>query len=905
MGELDLFKIFRELGGTESECKICGTKSILISRGVGVCLDCMRNKPEEALVYTSMKHAESKKYYNAPNQPPKKGANCGFCVNRCRIPSGEKGYCGIVTNVEGKLERLAGTPERGILSWYYDPLPTNCVADWVCPGGTGAGYPKYAYSSGPEYGYANLAVFYGACIPENERIFVIAKGKPMVENIGTLVNGLISVSDSEKVRDFEILCPKDELMVPSLNLERLTMDYVPISRMSRRRYKGSILTIKLETGRRFSVTRDHPLIVFRDGGFLTIPATDLKKGDFIPIAKRIPRIKEGLDEIDLIDEITKKGFDHSIMVHGAKNLLYGKETYRKLKQIVGKKYLIDNWRKSDSMPLWVFNLLDNGVDRRSLKIGIRYARIENLLPAIIPISIGLARLIGYYLSEGYGSGGRVSFCVGISEKDLAKEIEDLLGEIFGTSARTKIRKWKGKESAIVVDARSKTLELIFLKVFEMGSNSYNKKIPCFAFSARESFIKEVIFTYLLGDGHLRRSESSKRPRNSFILMFGTASSQLFHGIMILMLRLGIQLTSIGVNIGVNSSIFEGKIQGGTNYAKLWDCFEELFTRRGFNKLNPTPRAGVPIVDTYPVSLFNQSLPLKTWSKRVSLQRLLRNYDTLPFEVRHIINSDILLIRVKDIWKESCDGYVYDLELKVDPYHNFMLASGIIIHNCSFDCLFCQNWHFRENTKELKPLMSSEELARKAKDNVSCICFFGGDPTPQMPHALETAKIATGKAAEEERIFRVCWETNGSMNWSLARKAMELSLRSGGCMKFDLKCFDENLNTALCGVSNEYTLQNFRRLGQMIDGRPDPPPLVASTLLIPGYIDKDEVQKIATFIAGIDPDIPYALLGFFPHYFMRDLPATSKNHAHECLEAAKEAGLKKVRIGNVHLLSSAY
>ncbi|MDD1752914.1 MAG: radical SAM protein, partial [Methanotrichaceae archaeon] len=52
---------------------------------------------------------------------------------------------------------------EGKLSWYHDPLPTNCVADWVCPAGTGAGYPKYAHSPGPEYGYDNLAIFFHGC----------------------------------------------------------------------------------------------------------------------------------------------------------------------------------------------------------------------------------------------------------------------------------------------------------------------------------------------------------------------------------------------------------------------------------------------------------------------------------------------------------------------------------------------------------------------------------------------------------------------------------------------------------------------------------------------------------------------------------------------------------------------
>ena len=82
-------------------------------------------------------------------------------------------------------------------------------------------------------------------------------------------------------------------------------------------------------------------------------------------------------------------------------------------------------------------------------------------------------------------------------------------------------------------------------------------------------------------------------------------------------------------------------------------------------------------------------------------------------------------------------------------------------------------------------------------------------------------------------------------------------------------------------------------------------LYASTLLVPGYIDKEEVLGIVSFISSIDPDIPYALLAFHPQFMMSDLPPTSKRHAQECLIEAKAQGLKNVRLGNIYLLSDAY
>lgn len=78
-------------------------------------------------------------------------------------------------------------------------------------------------------------------------------------------------------------------------------------------------------------------------------------------------------------------------------------------------------------------------------------------------------------------------------------------------------------------------------------------------------------------------------------------------------------------------------------------------------------------------------------------------------------------------------------------------------------------------------------------------------------------------------------------------------------------------------------------------------LSASTLLIPGYVDAEEVGNIARFISEIDPNIPYTLLAFYPCYVMNDLPTTSRKQALESKKAA-EKHLKNTKIGNIHLLS---
>ena len=224
--------------------------------------------------------------------------------------------------------------------------------------------------------------------------------------------------------------------------------------------------------------------------------------------------------------------------------------------------------------------------------------------------------------------------------------------------------------------------------------------------------------------------------------------------------------------------------------------------------------------------------------------------------------------------------------------------AVFYQACSFDCLFCQNWHYRRLVSS-QGWVKASRLAEAVDSYTACICFFGGDPTPQLPHAIYASRLALER--KQGRILRICWETNGSMHPALLKQMAELSLNSGGCIKFDLKAWSEPIHIALCGVSNKRTLDNFRFLAGYIKRRTSPPLLVASTLLVPGYVGKEEVAGIAAFISSLDPDIPYALLAFHPDFLMTDLPATSRHQAMECLEAARAAGLSRVRLGNIHLL----
>jgi len=231
-----------------------------------------------------------------------------------------------------------------------------------------------------------------------------------------------------------------------------------------------------------------------------------------------------------------------------------------------------------------------------------------------------------------------------------------------------------------------------------------------------------------------------------------------------------------------------------------------------------------------------------------------------------------------------------------PRHNL----AVFFYGCTFNCLFCQNWTHKL-LRQSRP-KAVEEFAASVTPQTACICFFGGDPTPQAEWAFAAAEQAIRRSASSRACDnadgrhlppRICWETNGAMSRQILDRMIDLSLATGGCVKFDLKAFSPQVHRALCGVSNKRTLDNFAHLVERARERPDPPLAVASTLIVPAYVEVEEVAALARFIAELDPATPYSLLAFHPDFALHDLPLTSVPQAQVCYQACQAAGLSRV------------
>ena len=71
-----------------------------------------------------------------------------------------------------------------------------------------------------------------------------------------------------------------------------------------------------------------------------------------------------------------------------------------------------------------------------------------------------------------------------------------------------------------------------------------------------------------------------------------------------------------------------------------------------------------------------------------------------------------------------------------------------------------------------------------------------------------------------------------------------------------------------------------------------------TPYIPGWVELDQIEKIADLIANVNPEIYYIILAFFPEHLLRKERSPTLKEMLEAHSIAKSQGLKKVKLGNM-------
>jgi len=161
--------------------------------------------------------------------------------------------------------------------------------------------------------------------------------------------------------------------------------------------------------------------------------------------------------------------------------------------------------------------------------------------------------------------------------------------------------------------------------------------------------------------------------------------------------------------------------------------------------------------------------------------------------------------------------------------------------CGFHCRGC-SYRLKPPAKA-HPLLTTERVEEVlAGLEVERVHFLGGEPTLN-PDLAEVARFAH----EELGAYTKIGHSTG----------IHIPPPHIDAISVSLKAVDDALHRDYTGVSNAPVLANFRAMyerGLQVD---------ASSVFIPGYIGLAEIERIARFIASLDPEIPYHIIGYVP------------------------------------------
>ena len=228
-----------------------------------------------------------------------------------------------------------------------------------------------------------------------------------------------------------------------------------------------------------------------------------------------------------------------------------------------------------------------------------------------------------------------------------------------------------------------------------------------------------------------------------------------------------------------------------------------------------------------------------------------------------------------------------------PLYHFLPGSrsySIATRGCNFRCPWCQNWEMSraEGSGDFTELPNTEpvHVVEKARlEGCQSVCYTYTEPTIFMEYALDTARLA------RERGLKNVFVTNGYQT----PEAVEVMKDIIDAANVDLKSFSEEFYRTQCHARLEHVLEaigNMHAAGIWVE---------ITTLIVPGGNDsEEELQDIASFVAGLSPDVPWHVTRFHPDYRVTDLGLTPVETMRRAIEIGREAGLRYVYAGNIIL-----
>ncbi|MFQ5431345.1 MAG: AmmeMemoRadiSam system radical SAM enzyme [Nitrospinota bacterium] len=230
------------------------------------------------------------------------------------------------------------------------------------------------------------------------------------------------------------------------------------------------------------------------------------------------------------------------------------------------------------------------------------------------------------------------------------------------------------------------------------------------------------------------------------------------------------------------------------------------------------------------------------------------------------------------------SFNYD-PIEKKPLYHFYPGTSILsvgVNGCNLDCAFCQNYQVSQK-EAFTQFISPRELADAAgRDGSIGVAYTYTEPLMWYEYIIDSAKLV------KERGLKTVLVTNAL----LEEEPFDDILPYIDAMNIDVKSMDEDYYKKICHGKLAPVLRNVEAAAKSCH-------VEITNLVVPTLNDSDDhFDRLASFIAELNPEIPLHFSRYHPAYKMTIPPTPADTLVRAAEIAAKK--LNYVFIGNINI-----